>query len=338
LLATAKAFRAGHNDQPMSPRALSEAIVRNYVEHYSDYDRSAGRSVDLAAIDLTKVEGLDDAMANLAESLRDADPNRVLLAHWRAQTYKADQFVDLHDFCIQAYKQFEGDARVREACVKVIQILDGDTLAIDAVNANAKHLTTNGGGCIIKSGCSGFAHQHSYGLTVYFPWAYVSADYRFLSFGKNQEWYKFLHKHVTATRRESRFEEEAGVQRPQADVEALKRLFMATSQRGRVRASVDALVEEVGNSDIAPEDVVTEFDRSLLRRIGVRRRSRYTGDIDRYTGDIDRYPGEPSRSSFDRQKCVKNLAIPGIGTAYWPPDPAKPQPEEPQAKEALASA
>ena len=33
--------------------------------------------------------------------------DQVMLAHYDAQTYKSDQFVDLHDFCIQIYKRFE---------------------------------------------------------------------------------------------------------------------------------------------------------------------------------------------------------------------------------------
>ena len=35
-----------------------------------------------------------------------ADDNKLLLAHWYAQTYKFDQFVDLKDLCIQIQKQF----------------------------------------------------------------------------------------------------------------------------------------------------------------------------------------------------------------------------------------
>jgi hypothetical protein len=316
LIATARKFRAAHDNQPMPPRRLAESIVQNYVEHYSDYDRSAGRSVDLAAIDLTKVDDLDEAMANLARSLNEANQDRIVVAHWRAQTYKAEQFVDLHDFCIQTYKQFHRvDESVIAACVRVIQILDGDTQAIADALAG-RPLTTGGGGCIIRCGCSGFAHQHSYGLAVYFPWAFVAAAYKRLSFGRDREWYDFLQTHVKATRRESRFAPlEKGAR---VDAEALKAVCANKAQADRIACDIDEIIEEVSNQEIAPQDLVVEFERRALRRTGLRR-SRYTGDIDRYTGDYDRYPGEPSRSSFDRQRCVKNFAIPGIGKAYWPP-------------------
>ena len=38
--------------------------------------------------------------------------------------------------------------------------------------------------CVIRSGCSGFAYQHSHGLSIYFPWAFVSPDYRNLQFAQ----------------------------------------------------------------------------------------------------------------------------------------------------------
>ena len=58
-----------------------------------------------------------------------------------------------------------------------------------------------GEGCIIMSGCSGFACQHSYGLSIYFPWGVVSPDYENLVFAKDAEaggtgWRGFLQAHL----------------------------------------------------------------------------------------------------------------------------------------------
>ena len=53
----------------MSPAALGEAIVREYVDCYSDYDRTAGRSVDLAALDLTKIDSVRGAFEGLVEGV-----------------------------------------------------------------------------------------------------------------------------------------------------------------------------------------------------------------------------------------------------------------------------
>ena len=63
---------------------------------------------------------------------------------------------------------------------------------------------------MIKSGCSGFACQYSYGLSIYFPWALVSPEYVNLSFAKDLAeggtgWLEFLDTHIIATRRDPRY-------------------------------------------------------------------------------------------------------------------------------------
>ena len=53
--------------------------------------------------------GLAKPVKKLATALRSLDKagqEKVLLAHWYAQTYKFDQYVDLRDFCVQLQKQF----------------------------------------------------------------------------------------------------------------------------------------------------------------------------------------------------------------------------------------
>ena len=104
ILAEARRRRPGQDVEYMTPRSLADLIVTEYVEFYSDYDRTAGRSADLAAIDLTRMDDLGAEIDKLAKCLTKArKTDLVTLSHWSAQTYKADQFVDLHDFCIQTY-------------------------------------------------------------------------------------------------------------------------------------------------------------------------------------------------------------------------------------------
>ena len=63
--------------------------------------------------------------------------------------------------------------------------------------------------CVRLSGCSGFAYQYSYGLSVYLPWAYVSDSYANLAFAKPASdsgeevsgWMKFVMEYVGKTRR-----------------------------------------------------------------------------------------------------------------------------------------
>jgi Clostripain family len=335
----------------ISPEELARTIVTEYTEFYSDYDRTAGRSADLAALDLSGVDALATAVTSLGDSLIASfveDPKNhdlVTLAHWKAQTYKSDQYVDLHDLCIQLYETFARSTDVRSGCEGVIKVLDGDRLALDAIDDPAKVFTTGGTGCIVKAGCTGFAHQHSYGLSVYFPWALVSKDYENLAFFKEKRspvggWPEFLNQHVNATRRKPRFGEgdKRDAHLPAEEILATVQLNLIESlipkeiqdrvpelkrvvaDRIRVRK---ARLEARGVSRVDALDGVFEVGSGsggkLGRFTGVG--SRFTGVGSRFTGVGSRFAGVGSRFPADREKAVKNLA-PVIGIAYWPPDAA----------------
>ena len=329
LLAAARRLRQD-NGRPGSPHELADSIVQEYVHHYSDYDRSAGRSVDLAAINLTKIEGLEKAVGDLSTALKTADKDRITLAHWYAQTYKSDQFIDLRDFCVQAYDRFRGNNdTVATACVQVIERLDRDVDSAQTANQE-KPLTTRGRGCIIRSGCSGFAFQHSYGLAVHFPWAFVATDYSALRFAAATRWHEFLEKHVTETRREPRFLPNGTQKVNENDVKDRVEVLAHRRQRQEGIASLSEqrrsrIVAGAMNPDIAAEDRFREVD-CRFRQVAGLKRNRYTGEGSRYTGEGSRYTGEGSRFPDDRQRLIKNLAIPGIGIAFWPR--LDPTPEE----------
>ena len=115
LLANAKA-RTYHPDR----EALASEIVEGYVTHYHDYDRTAGRSADLSAIDLDEIEGVANAVTDLVKKLKELKNeghNRLLLAHWYAQTYQFDQYVDLKDLC-EHIETFLPDLRLECHMVK----------------------------------------------------------------------------------------------------------------------------------------------------------------------------------------------------------------------------
>jgi hypothetical protein len=339
----------------IGPEELARTIVREYTEFYSDYDRTAGRSADLAAINLVETDdrrgmaALAAAVTSLGDSLIASfvhDPRNhdlVTLAHWKAQTYKSDQYVDLHDLCIQLYEVFPPNSDVRSGCEGVIKMLDGDRLALDAIDDPTKVFTTSGTGCIVTSGCTGFAHQHSYGTSIYFPWALVSKDYENLAFFKEKRsavggWPEFLNQHVSATRRKPRFAETgkttaelpteeilASVQLSliqsiipreiQVQVPDLKRVF---AERIRARK---ARLEARGVSRVDTLDGVFDagsgFGGKLGRFTGVG--SRFTGVGSKFTGVGSKFTGVGSRFPADRERAVKNLA-PAIGIAYWPPE------------------
>jgi hypothetical protein len=90
------------------PEIVSQEIVAEYVAYYRDYE-IAGVSTDLAACDLSKFKPEDrliTAIKALACELErgvsiPSVKGAILVAHWEAQSYLNDQYVDLYDFCNQ---------------------------------------------------------------------------------------------------------------------------------------------------------------------------------------------------------------------------------------------
>ena len=186
---------------------LAEIMVYEFIEYYSDYDRTAGRSVDLAAIKLDKVEAVANGTTDLAAALHSALESKICtdqihLAHLESQTYKFDQFVDLRDFCLQLKDRFSNSQLAGPE----------NEERVEGVQAACKDLLPLIENSVLLSGCSGFAYQHSYGLSVYLPWAVdkVSDAYRALAFNAdftNDDqitWADFIDKYLQKTKRDSR--------------------------------------------------------------------------------------------------------------------------------------
>ena len=96
---------AKKNDAAIKP--LAKKIVCDYIDFYSDY-QAAGVSVDQSACDLGQCNTLMQAVKSLSQVLqpylKQKTPdkevrNALILAHWEAQPYKNEQYVDLYDFC-----------------------------------------------------------------------------------------------------------------------------------------------------------------------------------------------------------------------------------------------
>ena len=338
---------AGAKAQPayLNPERLAGVIVREYVDHYADYDRTAGRSADLAAIDLRRLTPVVETFAALVTELNRLDAaghNTLLLAHWYAQTYKFDQYVDLWDLCEQMMKLFPKGTGVPDRCHAVVKAL---------------------GECIIAAGCSGFAYQHSHGLSIYFPWAYVSPDYLKLPFATQTGWDAFLRIHVAVTQREPRFDEDRDQrveQSPAAerregmiDVGQLRQRVAARQKRRlerlqgllancsgspahrgaeeseadrRTRRQLTALLRtrlvpegdrdkkiaevlrEMSCSEVPQADEPLEITRRFVRRghFGDHN-SRYTGGASRYTGGASRYTGGASKYTGGASRSPADL-------------------------------
>ena len=177
---------------------LAKQITTEYKKFYLPYI-SGGISVDQSVLEVKKTGEVKRKMFTLVGALMDdlnkQDPryiNALLLAHWDAQSYNGEQFVDLRDFCnrlVVRYTEFEITSAIIPGCVNVV----------NAVND------------MVKQTClAGAAFQFSYGLSIYFPWAVVSPNYRNLAFPKETGWLDYLMRYHMATRRVGRTSWELG--------------------------------------------------------------------------------------------------------------------------------
>jgi hypothetical protein len=132
----------------------------------------------------------------------------VILAHWRAQSYKFEQYTDLWDFCQILGKLTDGLGQnsIAEACKGVQRAIDN---SVGRQNGNRG-----------RQDYEGIDFQHSHGLSVFFPWSsatFLESDqdtYKKLAFGRDTRWGDFLDKYLEATKRERRpIEDRSGIVR-----------------------------------------------------------------------------------------------------------------------------
>ena len=104
ILAGVRDFLHTRNKSHMLPKELAKLIVEEYVKHYLGLRRSVGRSTALAAVDLAQTDRLKDASRRTrrgppASSTRRQNHEKLLLAHWYAQSTRPIGSLDLADFC-----------------------------------------------------------------------------------------------------------------------------------------------------------------------------------------------------------------------------------------------
>jgi hypothetical protein len=193
----------------ISPRALAASVVEAHTSYYSDYIM-AGVSTDISACDLSKSADLADRVTRLADALRSKLPqggsgekvyveqspapkraiaDAVILAHWRAQSYRFEEHTDLYDFC-DLLEAGCRDRKIKEACAGVKRVIRGEQLEDGTYD-----------GYVVNSCRSGGAFQYSNGVSIYFPWATFLSGYRKLSFSDRTTWDQFLRDYVEKTRR-----------------------------------------------------------------------------------------------------------------------------------------
>jgi hypothetical protein len=179
----------------------ARGIVEEYVNYYSPYWLS-GMSVSQSALDITRVEELRQHVDRLAVAMENelneecvhgrrkkrksnvpSFKDSLILAHWEAQSYNGERFVDLFDFC-NCLEQRSPSRLVRKRCREIQRFIEDEF--------------------VLKTSYSGAAYQYSYGVSLYFPWAQIVSTYKNLDFvqdSKGSGWIRFLRTYIRLTRR-----------------------------------------------------------------------------------------------------------------------------------------
>jgi hypothetical protein len=183
---------------------LGKAIVEEYANFYADY-WLGGTSVTQSALDLRSVGKLRALVDELAGELKAAlekenaisrvngegqEPrpykDAVILAHWEAQSYNGEQFIDLYDFCDCLERRLPSGP-ITAACKALMDFISYEF--------------------VLRSCYSGAVYQYSNGVSIYFPWAQVANSYENLDFVRDsgeKGWASFLQTYTAVTRREPR--------------------------------------------------------------------------------------------------------------------------------------
>ncbi|HKO98900.1 MAG TPA: clostripain-related cysteine peptidase [Pyrinomonadaceae bacterium] len=169
------------------PAEVAKSIVREYTRFYSDYVVS-GLSVDQSVIKVSGSPALAAKVKALAGVLKNELNQKpfcdaIVLAHWEAQSYNGEQFVDLYDFCDLLGQRY-GLNGVPTACTAVMDEIRNSVVLLSCFD--------------------GIKYQYSYGLSIYFPWAEVAPYYKELTFATGSDWNDFLETYVERTRRKPR--------------------------------------------------------------------------------------------------------------------------------------
>jgi hypothetical protein len=216
--------------EPIGPIDVSGYLVSEFLTFYRTY-LPAGVSVDMAGCELSQpnLDRLTTAIGNLAKQIRFeegqfAEPavgNAVILAHWRSQSFKFEQYTDMWDFCNELRDQLRPipqTASIISACEEVQKAIN--VLVGRAEDQGMVDESPVAGG---RQGAEGVDFQYARGLSIYFPWslpvdlashtgngdrqpAHFRAlePYGRLAFCSKTDWHQFLSNYLNATMRKPR--------------------------------------------------------------------------------------------------------------------------------------
>ena len=250
---------------------IASDIVKEYVSFYSNY-WLGGLSVAMSALKVSRVHRLRELVRDLAnemicelgkdedteipyqpselEDQKEYDKHRrrkrypplsfkdaLILAHWRAQSYNGELYVDLADFCDCLAEYLPEDKDIARICHRLSHFIK-------------KHF-------VIESCTFGRNYQYSYGVSIYFPWQtlvpYYGASIRF---PEDTNWITFINTYLKATRRGPRLffdcppyhNEHVALRDKRFDVDKLVELNFSEVRMGPDRMGPDRMgMDEGGN-------------------------------------------------------------------------------------------
>lgn len=217
--------RLAAGDADISPKDLGLITIDEHVDFYTDYAAADGLSVDISMMDVERAEDLTKAVHDFAEvlkaelahgkNLKNRNPpqpsdflDQIVLAHWEAQSYNGEVYVDLCDFCDCLKKRYNPK--------DIAQVATTDPAVTADINDKIQRRTKVVTACdavitavdsLVEKSCyMGVDFQYSNGASIYFPWAEVDPDYNGdeLSFVTASGWKDFLDRYVEITRRPPR--------------------------------------------------------------------------------------------------------------------------------------
>jgi hypothetical protein len=205
-------FRKQLDGDRFEPETMSAVIVDECADYYSEYLPS-GVSLDIASCELAHIGSVRSEVATLATHLtkhiaRRDIRNAVILAHWRAQAFKLEQYTDLWDFCSELATEVRDGGRVGKRIATACRCVLG---AINRVVGIAPSKTLERPAGRGRQRSLGLDFQYARGLSIYFPWCAPTmagvdyfAQYRRLSFPKKSGWGRFLDAYLRETMRPPR--------------------------------------------------------------------------------------------------------------------------------------
>jgi|SRR5689334_18468222 len=211
------------SDGKTSAEELGLITVDEHVDFYLEYSVTNGLSVDISLMDVSRADDLAMAVKQLGgeltaelqngKSLKDSGKqsdflDQIVLAHWEAQSYNGEVYVDLRDFCECLMKRYNPDsiAAVAASDPKAAEIND-KIKRRKAVKTACETVMKVIDTLLVKKSCfMGVDFQYSFGVSIYFPWAEVDPDYNGaqMSFVTDSGWKNFLDEYVKITRRPPR--------------------------------------------------------------------------------------------------------------------------------------